>query len=610
MRKTINIFYWFLFIIIALCILNLSVMVKAQGKNSLEDQSELKATVNMQVSWNKHDEYDSNLEETGSMSVMITGILTQDKQRKGVFLFFPGSQGMQARVKYQNVTKDKKNGELHMTEEGSGSVTVLSPRSVTNPQTQGHFEFMAFTGPGGRALALQLAGQVDPIVVMKAMAGKENMDHYNFSVIAPIETTVIDKDGNSNTGLRGIHFALIAEKLKSGTISNSLSWRAKKIKYSIEHQSFMGTVYEPPKAEEGDVDYSVTWTFADVPPAVDIQQKVNDKWVDITDETVQVVVGEKVKIRGVVMPEDKDPKEGTWTIEGGGNAPNGADKNYIKRYDADFHKGKVVQLQDLSTQELEFYWVDGGTSKVKYVTRPDGQDVSAEANFEIRKPNYELTVEASKETEIKNPERGGELPSDECWGKGAHGIVEPNDLVLQYMGIRFEAENLDQGEISGEVQWVQIIEKQSYFRTYENSIRITEEIVEALDLCYPTQSGSRAKDAPGIVLQKKGKNITEKTTNGITELVYTGKTQKNRMYLMFKPDGDASEWVPIKVVNWTWIGNAEYQSDKKEINNDIWNNGWRTRDCEIDPLEPKAEDTSEYPIWDKNSGDNSKYTIK
>jgi hypothetical protein len=347
-----------------------------------------------------------------------------------------------------------------------------------------------------------------------------------------------------------------------------------------------------------------------VPPDVDIQQEVNGKWVDITDETVQVVVGEKMKLRGIVMPEDKDPKEGIWTIEGGGNASNGADKNYIKRYDADLRKGEVIHLQDLNTQELEFYWVDGGTGKVKYITRPDGQEVSAEANFEIRKPNYQVTVEASNETKTQNPERGGELSPDECWGEGAPGAAELNDLWLQYKGIFFEAENLDQGEISGEEQWVQIIEKQSYRRTYENSLIITEEITEALDQCYPTQSGPRAKDAPGIPLQKKGKNIIVKSTNGITKLVYTGKIQKNRMYLMFKPDGDGSEWVPIKVVNWEWTGNAEYQSDKKGVKDDIWNNGWRTRDCKIDPLEPKAEDTAEYPEWYKNSGDGSKYAIK
>jgi hypothetical protein len=194
-----------------------------------------------------------------------------------VFLFFPENQGMQAEIKYHNVTTDKKTGELYMREEGSGSVQVLSPRFVTNPQTQGHFEFTAFTGPGGRALALQLSGQVDIASMMKAMTSQENMDHYNFSVIAPIQTVVTDKDGNSKTAFRGIHFALVAEKLESKTISNSISWTAKKLEYSIEYQNFMGTVYEPPKAKEGDVDYIVSWNIGELKiPCYIIESRIID----------------------------------------------------------------------------------------------------------------------------------------------------------------------------------------------------------------------------------------------------------------------------------------------------------------------------------------------
>lgn len=248
-----------------LLILTLPFTVRGQEGSPVEDLSELKATVNIRVSWNKHDEQQkSNLEESGSMSASVTGTLILDKQQKGVFLFFPGSKGMSAEVKYQNSITDKKTGELYLKEEGSGSVQVLTPRSITDPQTQGLFEFMACTGPAGRALALQLAGQVDIDSLREAMTSQENMDHYTFSVATPIQTVVTDKNGNSKDGLRGIHFVLVAEALKGGAISNSLSWTAEKIKYSIGHQNFMGTVYDPPKANEGDVHYTVSWTFGEI----------------------------------------------------------------------------------------------------------------------------------------------------------------------------------------------------------------------------------------------------------------------------------------------------------------------------------------------------------
>ncbi len=264
MSKTRNYLCRFLFIIVSLCILTLPFTVRGQEGSPVEDLSELKATVNIQVSWSEHDEQNGNLEESGSMSISVTGTLILDKQQKGMFLFFPGSKGMSAEVKYQNSTTDKETGELYLKEEGSGSVQVLSPRSITDPQTQGHFEFMACTGSAGRALALQLVGQVDIDSLKEAMTSQENMDHYTFSVATPIQTVVTDKDGNSEEGLRGIQFALVAEALKGGAISNSLSWTAEKIKYSIGHQNFMGTVYDPPKEKEGDVNYTVRWTFREI----------------------------------------------------------------------------------------------------------------------------------------------------------------------------------------------------------------------------------------------------------------------------------------------------------------------------------------------------------
>ena len=99
MSKTRNCLCRYLFIIVALCILNLPFMVRAQEESSLEDLSELTAIVHTYVSWSKHDEFGGNLEETGSMSAFVTGTLTLDQNRKGVFLFFPESQGLQSAIK-------------------------------------------------------------------------------------------------------------------------------------------------------------------------------------------------------------------------------------------------------------------------------------------------------------------------------------------------------------------------------------------------------------------------------------------------------------------------------------------------------------------------------
>ncbi len=110
MCKNRNFLYRFLVIVGALFILTLPFTVRGQEGSPVEDLSELTATVNVRISWSKHDEqHNSNLEESGSMSTSVTGTLILDDQRKGVFLFFPESKGMNAEVKYQNSQEYEKH---------------------------------------------------------------------------------------------------------------------------------------------------------------------------------------------------------------------------------------------------------------------------------------------------------------------------------------------------------------------------------------------------------------------------------------------------------------------------------------------------------------------
>ena len=295
----------FVILVGALIVLSQASAVSGQEGSSIGDRSEVQATVSVRVSWNKHDEFGGNLEDSGFMSSSVSGVLVKSQDRSGVFLFVPESAGMHGTVKYHNVRSDKKTGKIYMKEEGSGNVQVLSPQSLGDPQSQGHLELMAMTGPGGIAHALQLGGEVDPFTVMQMMKSGEKKDHYSFSVTTPIKTIITDEEGKSKDGLRGIHFALIAGALNEGTINSSVKWTSDKVKHLIGYQNFMGTKYDPPQS--GDVEYAVSWTFGEIPRSGD-PAEVNGEWMNITDETVKVVVGEKMKLRGVVRPENKDPE--------------------------------------------------------------------------------------------------------------------------------------------------------------------------------------------------------------------------------------------------------------------------------------------------------------
>lgn len=586
--------------ILCLIIFYFPIALLAQQGVLFEAEEELEATVSLSIIWEKHDEQkNSNLEETGSLTVSVSGKLTLIENRSGVTLFYPDRNGLQAQASYQNRTTDKETGEVYYTAEGSGSISILSPQSVTNPQKQGHLEWMGFAGPAGVAHAMQLSGQVDPMAIIQAMNGKQKMDHYTFYLTVPIHTIITDKDGKTTEGSVVIHFGMNGSELNSGSNNGFISWASEELKYGFQYQSFMGTKYEPPKS--GDVKYRASWVFGEPPPSVEIHREKNGKWVNITNDKVQVIVGEKIKLHAVIIPEDKDTGNGKWNLNGTEQTGDGPPQNFIKRYDTDYLKGgQVIPLDKFNTNELEFYWVDGGSGEVKYTLNFNNEEITAYTNFEIQRPNYKITINASQENRIGAPYLGESLERNECWGGGAHEIVKPNDLWLQYEGIRFKAENLDKGSIDGEEQWVQILDD-TYYRKYDKGGTITQSISAALDTCYPYQSGSQTMDAPAMKLETDGKRLQATTVDGdIVDLVATKKTQVNRMYLMFRPALAESEWVPIKIINWTWVGWAEYDGNRwVKLPGDV-----------VTPAQPEAFDTAQYPEWDKNSGDDSAYQIQ
>ena len=139
--------------------------------------------------------------------------------------------------------------------------------------------------------------------------------------------------------------------------------------------------------------------------------------------------------------------------------------------------------------------------------------------------------------------------------------------------------------------------------TYVLALTAEWNIVEALDHCYPYPQGS---DAPAIVVPTQ-----RETEDGLFLRFYTGKIQENWTYLMFKPKGEESEWVPLKVVHWIWEGAIEYSDDTRK-----WDqakdgkNDENHKDDTKAPQDPTVEDTEDYPTWTRNTGDESAYSYK
>lgn len=324
------------------------------------------------------------------------------------------------------------------------------------------------------------------------------------------------------------------------------------------------------------------------PPEVRVIMTKDGREDDITDRTIDVVAGEAIDLKTVILPGSmKDEGPRLWTITAGGTSG----KNYLKRYEADKRHGRVIypEKADLERKDLRFFWSGGGNGSITYTTKVDGQSASARAIFRIRKPAVKMTVVPAAASHFVKIDKGAKLNEAECWVTSAYSAGP--SYGVQYDGITFTAEP-PPAETPGTYQWVQVITKESSRQKYSNGAWADFVITDALDMCYPYQSGPKAKDAPAVVVPADGER---------KDLVFFSKTQTSRMVLMFKPEGKDNEWVPLQYLDWEWQGAAQYYDTPSNPHWDIE----PTVTSEPQGVAPQA--TEQYPEWTKNSGDATKY---
>jgi len=311
---------------------------------------------------------------------------------------------------------------------------------------------------------------------------------------------------------------------------------------------------------------------------------------DITDQTVEAAAGARVLLKTKVVPESRTARDGQWSLQGSGS---GGQNNYIKKFEADKTRGRVVGLEseDFKAQVLEFYWTGGESGEVRYRATVDGTSVSSRAGFTVRTPEVDVRITAKPGSTFKEKlDKGAPLDPRECWVTPAY--TSGDSAGLQYDGIESMAEPKNQ-DVKGEFQWVQLIRSEEAYYKDSSGGTARYSISDALDICYPHQAGPRAYDAPAIIVP------AEKDRE---ELVFVRKDQQSRSFLMFKPEGQGNEWVPLYSVDWQWQGALQYYEALKK---------WEIEPSGTQgPGNPQPQKTDSYPEWEKNSGDDSKWIKK
>jgi hypothetical protein len=98
--------------------------------------------------------------------------------------------------------------------------------------------------------------------------------------------------------------------------------------------------------------------------------------------------------------------------------------------------------------------------------------------------------------------------------------------------------------------------------------------VTGLDDSDPYSSDSICTDSPGVPL---------------AAYTYVKNTITPTMFLMFKPTGDDSEWVPLRKVQWAWMGEATPNSSWTIADH------FNPNDISTPHVMPSDTDAADYP---------------
>ncbi len=337
----------------------------------------------------------------------------------------------------------------------------------------------------------------------------------------------------------------------------------------------------------GSVHYSLSWTIGP-PGPVQMQRKINNKWADLsTNETYRkVLVGEKIELRAISLPNKKVVGKSYWKID---DNPNPEDRNFLKKFIGSSTTGKVIHLNhnDFRNSRLKFHWYRGKGGTVECQATLNGQQYTLYETFSIVEPDYKVTY-ISRDGSTFGPTHQHLLEDDSLIKDfPMKQLVEQGKTGLQYNGIRFEANNLS-GEFPGDTQWVQLA-KQRQWGINDTGAAVKIKKIEGLDSGhYPTYTGPVFVDAPGIVVD----NISD------TGRMVSCMDIDFRTFVMYRPKGRYGEpdkrhmWVPINKITWGWKGCVQKSGNtwqKSHASEPVGGPGEKP--------EPEVTATTEYPTW-------------
>jgi hypothetical protein len=255
-----------------------------------------------------------------------------------------------------------------------------------------------------------------------------------------------------------------------------------------------------------------------------------------------------------------------------------------------------VAANDLKQQVINFFWSDSGDKAVSVQATVGGKPGKAKATLSVKQPTTSLTASEFGDVYLVpnyNP------PSQPGVTATAFGVFKDKDGTPP--GIKLSGKvQVPQGFAEGSWRFVQLVNsKQLSLKGKDELLKIdTGGFVLDTDLPYKT-------------LEKGGKDLATGDTaytmvdtleaycllkNDTMEIVLDSAERSDafKTYIMFKPAGAKSQYVPLKRFDWNWSGKAIRDANAKTYT--------LQKGAEAKKADAAADD-AKHPEWSKNYTD-------
>jgi hypothetical protein len=289
---------------------------------------------------------------------------------------------------------------------------------------------------------------------------------------------------------------------------------------------------------------------------------------DVTDSNVTAIVGQQINLTcGLVASDGSTPPAITnfqWMVPGITFSDYVASAESAVLY-TDFLK---------TTNQVNYYWVDGGSKQVSCDVTVAGETLKAQATFNVLRPTAQIIT------------TGGQVSLDTS---NDAGLRLHCGVVFAQVGILFDVTNLSvPSQFAGNtnITWIQMAIAQNRQEQTDAGAWYQK---RGTNLC----DGGVALGSPfpyGFDDTFRYPITTDSPqSRNLADKIAVNYSDTFDMWLMYQPNG--GKWVPLQKVTWHWDG----------VGN--WNGTNWVMTSHTDPGNPSGSDTTVHPTWTGNNDD-------